>query len=601
MQEEVAVAVAEAAGGADHQFDFLVDSIAVGEAFAHALHMEELAEMYVWDLVPPRAEGPAAVVHGAPAGQAVIDNYFPAGPPVSDDDVAGAAQANANIHQPVGGAVPRHVPTVLRGKGNQQGQDVDMQEEEPSESYQELHAAAADRQIFAAAQAQVNSFVVDRAARAIAANSNQHAAPARGNNQHAGTAAAGGADRPSSAPQPQERGSGSGRVLSSASTSRGPSAQGLTRRRRQQQPVGGGGGGGEAITLRLETRAGGAQATSSRTVPSKEGIISTRQAMLAGAAHSPVLLTGIEEEVHENSWYDSILHEAQAMEAMDEPELDDEVPFQHQFLPRFDEEPREEEEPGYSPPKRLRVVHPCDLDLDEAAAGPSSTATMQTPPRVLPLADDEVPKFDCGICMETLPVLDLFHGMRCQHRFCVACMATYIEGRINDGEVPIPCPDLACPEAYGEDIAVLHPEVCKKSIDFAAFSSWGDRLTERAIPPNLRAYCPNRQCGVMLEAGGGKTPAEAFCPVCSHPMCATCGADWSYDADGSSQHDCNERPNAELLQTLADERRWKRCPRCKVLVEKIDGCDFMKCRYYIYSNLLLFICLKLIIVVYYSN
>ncbi|CAD6219104.1 unnamed protein product [Miscanthus lutarioriparius] len=262
-------------------------------------------------------------------------------------------------------------------------------QEGPSDSYQELHAAAADVQIFAAAQAQLSSFVVDRAARAVAANNQQAALAKATNNQHASPA--GGADRPS-VPQPQER--GTGHVVSFTYTSRGASAQGL--RRRRPQPV----GGGEAITLRLETRAG-AQATS-RTFPGKEDIILARQTMLADAAHhSPVILASVEEEEHGNSWYDSLLREAQAM---DEPGLHDE----------------------------------------------------------------------------------------CQHRFCVECMATYIEGRTNAGEVPIPCPDPACPEAYGEDIAVLHPEVCKKSIDFAAFSSWGDGHTERAIPPNLRAYCPNR-------------------------------------------------------------------------------------------------------------
>jgi len=59
---------------------------------------------------------------------------------------------------------------------------------------------------------------------------------------------------------------------------------------------------------------------------------------------------------------------------------------------------------------------------------------------VPPLADDEVAKFDCGICLETLPILDLFHGMQCDHKFCAQCMATYIEGRIRDGGVSILCP-----------------------------------------------------------------------------------------------------------------------------------------------------------------
>jgi hypothetical protein len=113
VQEEVM----EAAGDEDHQFDFFVDSIAVGEAFAHALQMEELAEVEVWDLVPPHAEGPPAV-HAAPAGSQAVTHHFPAGPPVFDDDVGGAALSNANVHH-VADAVPRHVPTRLRG--NQQG------------------------------------------------------------------------------------------------------------------------------------------------------------------------------------------------------------------------------------------------------------------------------------------------------------------------------------------------------------------------------------------------------------------------------------------------------------------------------------------------
>jgi hypothetical protein len=39
--------------------------------------------------------------------------------------------------------------------------------------------------------------------------------------------------------------------------------------------------------------------------------------------------------------------------------------------------------------------------------------------------------------METLPILDLFHGMQCQHRFCVECMATYIEGTRRAIKIPL--------------------------------------------------------------------------------------------------------------------------------------------------------------------
>ncbi|CAN6217769.1 unnamed protein product [Urochloa humidicola] len=313
------------------------------------------------------------------------------------------------------------------------------------------------------------------------------------------------------------------------------------------------GGGGESITIRLQTRW------------SADTVVSARQAVL-GDAHSPAVLAGMEEEDGDNSWYESILHEAQRMEQMEggEPEHY-QVSFHTQFQNPH-QEPTEDDGSSVG-------FNPSDLDPDEPA-GPSTAARVRVPP----LGDDEVAQFNCGICMETLPILDLFHGMQCDHRFCVECMATYIEGRVHAGEVPVPCPDLSCKDDdddTGGRLA-LHPEECKKSIDFAAFGTWGDRLTESAIPQGRRAYCPNRLCGVMLEATGGKTPALAFCPTCGHPMCATCGLDWSKDDSG--QHDCSEGPSATLVKKLSEERRWKQCPRCKMVVERTYGCNVMRCR-----------------------
>ncbi|CAL5088197.1 unnamed protein product [Urochloa decumbens] len=315
---------------------------------------------------------------------------------------------------------------------------------------------------------------------------------------------------------------------------------------------------GESVTIRLQTRS------------SADAVVSARQAVLGGA-DSRVVLAGMEEE-HDDSWYESLLHEAQILEQIEEdgdPGHYQVVSFRTQLPTSPQHEPPTEDD-GSSVGS-----DPSDLDPDEP--GPSTAR------RVPPLGDDEVPQFICGICMETLPILDLFHGMQCDHRFCVECMATYIEGRVHAGEVPVPCPDLSCKakDAGEEDDdngrrLSLHPEECKKSIDFAAFGSWGDRLTENAIPQSRRAYCPNRRCGVMLEATGGKTPALAFCPACGHPMCATCGLDWSKDDSG--QHDCTEGPSATLVKKLAEERRWKQCPMCKMVVERTYGCNVMRCR-----------------------
>ncbi|CAD6219106.1 unnamed protein product [Miscanthus lutarioriparius] len=138
------------------------------------------------------------------------------------------------------------------------------------------------------------------------------------------------------------------------------------------------------------------------------------------------IFAGSTEEEDGNEWYKSIARDAQRLEQMEEPEI-------REMYSRcnFPADGRELTLEGYC---KIWGVHPSELDPDEP--GPSTKRQSRVPP----LADDEVAKFDCGICLETLPILDLFHGMQCDHKFCAQCMATYIEGRIRDGGVSILCP-----------------------------------------------------------------------------------------------------------------------------------------------------------------
>jgi E3 ubiquitin-protein ligase RNF144 len=42
----------------------------------------------------------------------------------------------------------------------------------------------------------------------------------------------------------------------------------------------------------------------------------------------------------------------------------------------------------------------------------------------------------------------------------------------------------------------------------------------------------------------------------------------------------DERGKEDLmLRKLAKDKKWQRCPQCRMYVEKIDGCMFMRCRY----------------------
>uniref|UniRef100_A0ACD5Y993 Uncharacterized protein n=1 Tax=Avena sativa TaxID=4498 RepID=A0ACD5Y993_AVESA len=312
-------------------------------------------------------------------------------------------------------------------------------------------------------------------------------------------------------------------------------------------------------------------------VSANDDPVSTKRRALLADADSAIMFAGLEEG-NNNSWYESMVvpEDDEKPEQVEMQDLDESL---QQCLQRSE---------PYKPavttvaqgPDEFSIqdfcqrwgVTPSDIEPDEP--GPSTRA-----PKVRPLADHEVPTFDCGICIETLPVFDLFHGLPCNHKFCASCMTTYVEGRIRSSELPIPCPDPACGrDNEGGGRGVLHPEMCKKAIDYGAFGDWGARLTESALPPNRRAYCPNRQCGALLETSGEVEPVRAPCPACGHALCATCGMEWNSDGAGLGAHDCTKGPDAALVRQLAHDRQWKQCPSCKMFVERIDGCNRMTCR-----------------------
>jgi E3 ubiquitin-protein ligase RNF144 len=216
-----------------------------------------------------------------------------------------------------------------------------------------------------------------------------------------------------------------------------------------------------------------------------------------------------------------------------------------------------------------------EVSLEELIRGsvpdpPSSSSSLVRPP---PLSDDEIGRFYCAICMEWKLVYDRFRATAaCAHdEFCIACVVGHIEARVADGAVPVPCPAAGCSGA------TMHPEACKKLLDIDVFDAWCVALCERAIGPR-RARCPYRDCGdlVALDAGCGAavgapvSKSKAACPGCSRAFCLQCEEPWD-DRHSGGGEGC-------ALDRLAEGRKWVRCPSCRAMIDKIDGCKSIVCR-----------------------
>jgi len=199
----------------------------------------------------------------------------------------------------------------------------------------------------------------------------------------------------------------------------------------------------------------------------------------------------------------------------------------------------------------------------------------QSSPGVNAMASSE---FYCTICMEAVYVRELFPISGCKHLFCISCVSQYITAKVEDNVLSIGCPDPGC--KYG----ALDPEACRDVIPPQLFQRWGAALCDSALG-SFKFYCPFNDCSALLvhERGHGEAViTKAKCPHCRRLFCAQCKVAWhdgiacaEFQRLGKDERDKNDL----LLRKVARESRWQRCPKCKMYVERAQGCVYIVCRY----------------------
>ena len=108
-------------------------------------------------------------------------------------------------------------------------------------------------------------------------------------------------------------------------------------------------------------------------------------------------------------------------------------------------------------------------------------------------------------------------------------------------------------------------------------------------------YCPNNQCTSLLRVNGqiisqkeGKLqtinknhPANIICPNCYNNFCFECDkpAHWPASCEDAEWF---IKESAKLINQVYEAAyyvaRVKKCPQCKMPMEKNEGCQHMTCR-----------------------
>ncbi|TYZ63520.1 hypothetical protein PybrP1_000956 [[Pythium] brassicae (nom. inval.)] len=175
--------------------------------------------------------------------------------------------------------------------------------------------------------------------------------------------------------------------------------------------------------------------------------------------------------------------------------------------------------------------------------------------------------FMCQICFENVPMTRAFRLRVCGHRFCEPCLENFLRFKVGEGQVYPTCfherdGEPPCAESIApEDIqAVVAPEDWSKYLKFKF-----NKEHENA-----------RQCPHCDHSQLCRGRAEPEC------VCERCGGDFCFvHSTAHRGRSCAEYEKKivaiEKLNHAMINEISKPCPGCNNFVEKIGGCNQMKC------------------------
>jgi hypothetical protein len=200
------------------------------------------------------------------------------------------------------------------------------------------------------------------------------------------------------------------------------------------------------------------------------------------------------------------------------------------------------------------------------------TKVVDAPPKVV--------KGTCLICLEDNVAL-IKPSSACKHaeNYCISCIRSTIKEELDGkGQTRVCCPLPACKQDISTDELLTHTRGATEEKHKGLYA----RLDHLLMQSTLRSMtefrnCSNpRGCGSGQCIEGGATASNFFdCHVCHFRTCI------NHKAPHHHGLTCAEY-DAKIKERDEQSDAWKaantkKCPQCKVDIEKNEGCDAMTC------------------------
>lgn len=180
---------------------------------------------------------------------------------------------------------------------------------------------------------------------------------------------------------------------------------------------------------------------------------------------------------------------------------------------------------------------------------------------------------DCEICFKPLRPhkAKVLRVRDCSKKFHYGCIKTYVYSCLSTSEIPIRCPDSKCGHILDEMIllSLLTEEelaLYKKRV----------RVVEALQNPDKYTFCSTPNCEYIFDIPMGSSDTMLTCPSCKKPTCSLCKIPFH---TGLTCYEYQTyTPDDYAICRALDEKKWRKCVKCRFWIEKNQGCNHITCK-----------------------